>query len=256
MASTSPLHADSLIEAALFIRNRGPQVLPSGHQQAMAKRLAQLNTAMGTNDAVANVHVATAPTRPEKTARRGLSTCLLTALVSALLGASATWLMTTPATVPPAAHSPQNQLAMPVGDRLETGSVTLAASATPQVAPLATATPLQDETLVEEKIETWRQAWTRHDTEAYLATYSDRFAPADGSSRADWAMARRKKLGGKAAIDIAINDLALERLGPDQFQVRFRQDYASGSYREVGRGKTLLLTREQGDWKILREQQD
>ena len=37
--------------------------------------------------------------------------------------------------------------------------------------------------------------------------------------------------------------------------ISFQQDYASGSYREVGRGKTLDVAREGGEWKIIREQQ-
>jgi ketosteroid isomerase-like protein len=251
-AMASTLQADSLIESALFARSRTSQPVANGHQQAMAKRLAQLQTAMGANDADATAAAPAPSTQPAATPGIGLSACLLTSLISAALGATAMWLL-----LP--GHSPS--MAPMAAENNARFSVAAPAAIAPQAAtPPAAAAPSaslpKDESLVEQRIEDWRQAWGKHDVAGYLGAYSESFTPADGGSRADWVVARSKKVGSKAAIEVAINDLALERQGPDRFKVSFRQDYASGSYREVGRSKTLLLAHEEGGWKIVREQQD
>lgn len=261
MAST--LQADSLIESALFARSRTSQPVANGHQQAMAKRLAQLQTAMGANDADATAAAPAPSTQPAATPGIGLSACLLTSLISAALGATAMWLLLpghSPGMAPVAAeNNARFSVAAPAAIAPQAVTPPAAAIITAAVTPAAAAPSAslpKDESLVEQRIEDWRQAWGKHDVAGYLGAYSESFTPADGSSRADWVVARSKKVGSKAAIEVAINDLALERQGPDRFKVSFRQDYASGSYREVGRSKTLLLAREEGGWKIVREQQD
>lgn len=261
MAST--LQADNLIESALFAQPRTSQPVANGHQQAMAKRLAQLQTAMGANDADAHATAPAPSSKPTAAPGLGLSACLLTSLISALLGASAMWLLTPghSTSVAPVAAQNNARFSVAAPAAIDPQAVTppaaaiITAAITPPAAAPSPSLP-KDESLVEQRIEDWRQAWGKHDVAGYLGAYSASFTPADGSSRADWVAARSKKVGSKAAIEVAINDLALERQGPDRFKVSFRQDYASGSYREVGRSKTLLLAREDGGWKIVREQQD
>ena len=65
--------------------------------------------------------------------------------------------------------------------------------------------------------------------------------------------ARTSKLSAGAPIAIQIRELGIERINADQFKATFLQDYSSGSYREMARTKTLLITRENDEWKIIRE---
>jgi ketosteroid isomerase-like protein len=104
-------------------------------------------------------------------------------------------------------------------------------------------------------VERWRQAWASRDVEAYLRCYSADFLPADGQTRTAWAAARRKKLSRQSDISVQVHDIRLEHIDGDQLKAMFLQNYASGTYREDARSKTLRLVREDGDWRIAGEWQ-
>jgi uncharacterized protein (TIGR02246 family) len=104
-------------------------------------------------------------------------------------------------------------------------------------------------------IDRWRQAWASRDVDAYLGCYSADFQPIDGQSRSGWAAARRKKLSTPADINLQVRDIRFEHVTSDRLRAVFLQDYASGSYRETARPKTLLLSRQDGDWRIAGEWQ-
>lgn len=126
----------------------------------------------------------------------------------------------------------------------------------PGALPMALMSREADKERIEALLESWRQAWQAHDIKGYLRHYGDAFKPVDGSSRNTWIAARTKKLSTKIPITVSIKEIAMERIEPDLFKVSFVQSYASGTYNETGRGKTLLVSRENGEWKIVREQQD
>lgn len=253
MATVNTLHTGHLIDAAFLTRPRPtsrPELrLATGHKDAMAQRLQQLQTALGDEQAGASDSAAprVAEAAPAATRHFGTASILLASLASAALGASAMW------------------FAMTANDsRAEPSLAPLAALAAPAVAaaspaPLRAEPPVAavaDETQIENMLESWLQAWRDRDIAAYLGAYGSEFMPADGSSHGSWVAARTKKLAGTTAIDVQIRDVAITRKTPDLFKVSFRQDYAAGSYREVGRAKTLLVSRTDGQWKIAREMQD
>jgi len=218
----------------------------------MVQRLHQLQTALGEQTDTAPPTVAAAPVDkhlPAKSGHGGMAGTLLACLISAALGASAMWLaMQDQAGASAAQRQPVAVAVAP------SAIVSPAEKVQPEsVAPATNLIP--DETQISNLVEGWRQAWQSHDLTAYLAAYGADFKPADGSSRDAWVAARSKKLAGNAAIEVHLNNVAIERLDQDRFRVSFQQDYASGSYREVGRGKTLDVAREGGEWKIIREQQ-
>lgn len=97
----------------------------------------------------------------------------------------------------------------------------------------------------------WARSWAEQDVSAYLASYSQRFEPEDGASRGVWARERRQRVTAPRGIELKLTDISLEVQG-DRALVRFLQRYNSGNYSDKER-KALLLTREQGRWKILRE---
>lgn len=112
-----------------------------------------------------------------------------------------------------------------------------------------------DENRIRELLENWRQAWSDRDIEAYLGFYSPAFVPANGQPRAEWAAARRSNISGRTDIGVQVRDLHIRPLNDQRVELAFLQDYASGNYREIARPKTLLLAREEGQWRIVREVQ-
>jgi ketosteroid isomerase-like protein len=252
VANSSALPAGNIIESASALFGSGatkvtrlhPEATGEKHQLAMTRRLEQLQAALG--------ETATAPEpavdrkNPPPVARRGFGTSALfiTSLLSTLFGASLMWLATQhePAPGKPAVEVQSIATQMP------------AAAAIP--AAVAPKLEITDEKQLGDLLEAWRSAWTQRDTAAYLSTYSQDFAPADGNGREAWVEARKKKLSTGAPIDVRIHNLGLERIDEHHFKATFRQDYASGSYREIARPKTLLIAREGSDWRITREWQE
>lgn len=255
MATHNTLLTGSLIDAAFLVP---PRVTPHPanrfarvQEKAMVNRLQQLQTALGKHTDKAAPTLAAAPVDKRIPAKNGhgMARTLAACLLSAALGASAMWL------------AMQDQ-ARASAAQLQPSAVAIAPSAIVSLAEKAqlesvapAATRITDETQISNLVESWRQAWQSHDLDAYLAAYGADFTPADGSHRDAWLAARSKKLAGNAAIAVHLHNVVIERLDQDRFRVSFQQDYASGSYREVGRGKTLDVAREVGEWKIIREQQ-
>jgi ketosteroid isomerase-like protein len=104
-------------------------------------------------------------------------------------------------------------------------------------------------------VESWRQAWSDRDTEAYLGFYSRAFRPAKGLSLDHWIASRYRNVGGKVDIEVQIRELQLTMLAEGQARVTFLQDYRSGNYKETAQPKTLLLAREDDAWRIVKEWQ-
>lgn len=252
MATVNTLHTGHLIDAAFLTRPRPtsrPELrLAAGHQQAMAQRLHQLQTALGDEAAgiPGSAMTRAADTPPAATRQFGTASILLASLASAALGASAMWF---------AMNADDSRAAPPMAPVAPLVAPAVAAASTVQarVEPIAS---VADETQIENALESWLQAWRERDIAAYLAAYGEEFMPADGSSHGSWVAARTKKLAAATAIDVQIRDVTMTRKTPDLFKVSFRQDYAAGNYREAGRAKTLLLARTDGGWKIAREMQD
>lgn len=239
MATLNPLRNGSLIDAAFLVPPRAG-ARPAGrlaihHEQAMARRLQQLQRALGDT--------------PKETAapeRQGHGTprMLLACLLSALLGAGSMWLTLSD----PVAGDMRPTLATPISPTA-IASTNLPATVTPVTQSAA------DTAQIEGVIEQWRAAWSRRDVTAYLDAYGEAFEPVGGGGRDTWVDTRTKKLSSQTDIQVQLRNLDIEALDADRYRVSFLQDYASGSYRESGRAKTLLIARENRQWKIVREQQ-
>lgn len=184
-------------------------------------------------------------------------------LVAAGVGAALAWLWLSPSmgshpSVPTApairADVAENPAPLPPASlpMLQVPAVSLAPELRPVVDPLAT---IDQE--ISHLLYNWMEAWTRRNVEAYLGFYSDDFQPADGSSRARWADGRRNSLQGKTTeIRLHLHDLVIVPNGADDVKAVFLQDYASGSYREAMRPKTIKLKREAAGWRITGEWQE
>lgn len=192
---------------------------------------------------------------PYRHVRRGGAysgrTVVLTGLLSAVGAAGLTWLAT--GTADRGEFAPRQPTAAPAP------AASMPAAMPPPAAPAAavpTAMPAQPgEAQARALIDRWRQAWASRDVDAYLGCYGADFQPIDGQSRSGWAAARRKKLSTPADINLQVRDIRFEHVTSDRLRAVFLQDYASGSYRETARPKTLLLSKQDGDWRIAGEWQ-
>ena len=136
-----------------------------------------------------------------------------------------------------------------------TASVPVAAVVTPP-APTPAPPPQvrTDEDEARALIETWRQAWSRSDVNAYLGQYSAQFVPVNGLTQAQWAASRRKIISGRNDIQVGVRDLRIQRSDDGSMSVEFLQDYAAGTYSETAQPKILRLQREDTGWRIVSEQ--
>lgn len=177
---------------------------------------------------------------------------VLTGLLSAVGASGLTWLAT--GTAERSEFAPRQLTAA------SAPAVSMPAAMPPAAVPAAavpTAMPANPgEAQARALIERWRQAWASRDVDAYLGCYGADFQPIDGQSRSAWAAARRKRLSTPSDIDLQVRDIRFEHVTPDRLRAVFLQDYASGSYRETARPKTLLLSKQDDDWRIAGEWQD
>ncbi len=102
-------------------------------------------------------------------------------------------------------------------------------------------------------ISQWAAAWSARDIERYLGFYAKDFIPPDNIARDAWQEKRRDRILGKQHILVTIDDLGVEMLGHNRAIARFAQTYEADRYREVRAPKTLILTREAGEWRIADE---
>lgn len=242
MGNASILETGSIIDTATMLLGSKPQ--PSGkppsnvHQLAMARRLEQLEAALGNDEPPPKIPAGT----PTTTVRRGFGagSLVVTAIVSALAGSTAMALTLRQEAPRPAAAS----VPVPVAETVR------------PVAAIAAAVPaISDARQIEARVEAWRSAWARRDVAAYLAVYSPDFKLADGGSHDAWVAARTKKLAAGAPIALTISQLTLKPIDGEHFQATFLQDYAAGAYRESARPKTLLFARQDDEWRITGEWQ-
>lgn len=109
-----------------------------------------------------------------------------------------------------------------------------------------------------EAVAAWAEAWQGRQVDDYLAAYSDRFTPADGASRADWATRKRRLITAATSIQVIIGDEDDESVDDVMLisdtvaQARFRQTYRSDTLSDKV-NKTLVFALENGTWRIVSE---
>lgn len=216
------------------------------YDKALSRRLAQLHQAMGIDETQEPPPAKSPPPVTEIARKNGFlpSTLILTGLISGLAGAGAMWLATGSAT------ALQSAAAAPTMPPLIVAPAPAPLLPPPEVAP---ATVKSAESLAREFVENWRTAWTKRDVEAYLSFYSPEFKPGNGSTRADWAAARRKNLASRTDIQVAVRELEITQIANNRLTASFQQDYVSGNYRENAQSKTLVLSLDHGKWQISEE---
>ena len=97
----------------------------------------------------------------------------------------------------------------------------------------------------------WAESWSHKDAKAYLGFYASDFKTPGGESRSAWATERTKRVTKPGPIHVTIEGARVTPEGSNVV-VRFRQHYKSASL-STSANKTLLMTRQNGQWKILQE---
>lgn len=110
--------------------------------------------------------------------------------------------------------------------------------------------PGPDAAEIEQMLEEWLKAWSSMDVDDYGSFYAKDFR-SQGMDKESW-LAYKKRLNKKYDyIRVSKRDLETE-IDEDRSKVTFVQNYESSGFQASGL-KTLLLKRENGEWKIFRE---
>ena len=117
----------------------------------------------------------------------------------------------------------------------------------PEAAPLAATSVLAREATA--IVEAWARAWSEQRVEDYLSFYSSTFEPAAELSLGEWESQRKKRVSEPARIEVLVAMADLRTLDKDRVEVVFLQSYESDLMADLV-VKTLLLVREDGNWKI------
>jgi len=100
-------------------------------------------------------------------------------------------------------------------------------------------------------LENWAKSWANRSFSDYAALYAVNFQPSDASSREAWFKRKQALMDKNNFIQVELKVSAI-RFSGDKATVHLTQRYKSDRYTDTSR-KELVLTAEDGNWKILRE---
>lgn len=99
----------------------------------------------------------------------------------------------------------------------------------------------------------WAVAWELKDLARYFSFYASKFDPQDmAKNRQEWKALRSYKIGRPASISVIIEDVDINQMDDNSATVSFTQHYETPTYADQTH-KLMELVREDGQWKILRE---
>lgn len=105
---------------------------------------------------------------------------------------------------------------------------------------------------ISDMLSQWASAWAVKDVKKYLSFYANTFEPGK-LSRKEWEAQRRARLGDRAQIRVKLSDVEVNVLSKHRATVRFKQEYASDKYQDVG-NKMITVVKLSGAWKIQKEE--
>lgn len=142
-------------------------------------------------------------------------------------------------------------------------SVPMAAEALAQASAVASASeavlsaapPAPEEDIdgqVQSFVERWAASWSAKNLDGYFAAYADNFQPESHKNLADWTKERKQRIVAKNKIAVQIKDFVIVSSDHSGLKTSFTQTYEADGFRSVS-AKVLLLNRQEGAWKIVRE---
>jgi len=107
---------------------------------------------------------------------------------------------------------------------------------------------------VEIAVNSWASAWSSKDVDRYINSYSGKFVPPNGLSRAKWQDQRHIRLNQPKYIKITLKDMTVKILGENFAMARFTQTYQSDTYNDQVTKQLLLDNADGVAWLISREE--
>lgn len=107
---------------------------------------------------------------------------------------------------------------------------------------------------VEAAVNSWANAWSSQDVDRYINSYSGKFVPPNGLSRAKWQEQRHIRLNQPKFIKIILKDMTVKILGENIAMARFTQTYQSDTYSDQVTKQLLLDNADGTTWLISREE--
>jgi adhesin transport system outer membrane protein len=102
-------------------------------------------------------------------------------------------------------------------------------------------------------VEQWASAWSNKDFAAYGSFYGDKFKTAQHRSKSAWLNFRKPRILSRNAIVVSVEDLQIHLLESGQAEVRFVQNYESGSVKDRSM-KTMGVVQTAEGWRIVSEE--
>jgi len=127
-----------------------------------------------------------------------------------------------------------------------------ASASAPAVAPVPPNAEDDTDRQVQAFVERWAASWSDKRLEAYFAAYAEQFQPEGQKTVADWARERKQRITSKNKIAVQIKDFTIVSSDHSGLKTSFVQTYEADGFRSTS-PKVLLLTRQDGAWKIMRE---
>lgn len=98
----------------------------------------------------------------------------------------------------------------------------------------------------------WARAWSKKDSDGYLAYYAKDFKTPGGEARDAWEKGRRSRIEAPKSISVGVDSPKVTMRSAQQASVSFRQTYRSDKLKSQSR-KTLELVKADGRWLIKEE---
>lgn len=157
-----------------------------------------------------------------------------------------------PAPAPAGLEAEMTPASPPAEPAASPRSETITAKPVPEATPKPAAEQLRPE--LERAVATWAASWSQQRIKEYLGAYAADFQPTGYSSREAWERVRRQRVAEPAFIEVEVDfeTLTLRETDTGEASVTFVQHYRSDRFSDTVE-KTLDLVREDGVWRIRRE---
>jgi ketosteroid isomerase-like protein len=100
-------------------------------------------------------------------------------------------------------------------------------------------------------LNTWANAWSSQDIDAYLASYASDFVPPKKLSRKNWEAQRKNRLESPQYIKLDLSAINVVISEEGKARVTFTQRYESDTYSDRVK-KEIIMVKSDGKWLIAR----
>jgi len=101
-------------------------------------------------------------------------------------------------------------------------------------------------------VNSWAQAWSLKNLDAYFASYGSSFQPAKGESRKAWEAQRRDRISNPSTISVKVSNISITPIDSNNAKVRFKQRYEAAG-KPIYTTKTLVMKKDGDNWFIQQE---